>query len=259
MGIVLVCGALGLGVTSPAVAGPYGPHTGDATVSKTRVVQGQTVRVGGDSFCPNTPVKVTVAQGGDTYIRKTIQSDRHGDASTTVRLTEVGRDTITLSGCYDRGGRQVLSATVRVVPHHGHKLRVSDSSVNKGDRVQVSGTNFCDNSRVNVKVYDDGRLYKENTIRADRRGDAETSIRLTRAGETTITFTGCDEEGGRLIESATVRVRDRHSFRSAPVAYAGEMAGRVPPAGYAGTGLALVLLLAFGANHLMFARRRRSS
>lgn len=245
------------GLVTPAVAEPYGPHTGSATVSQTQVEQGDSVQISGDQFCRRTTVEVSVSQGGDTYITGTIRANRRGVASTVVTLTELGVNQLQLTGCWKGGGDQVLSAEVNVVGHTA-ALEVSDDTVNRGDRVHVSGSGFCRRTDVVVRVFDEGDLYQVKTIRSDRRGNAETSVRLTRAGSNTITFEGCSRGGGVILESATVRVRNHHSFRSAPVAYAGDLAGSLSPAGstLAGGGLLLVL---FGAVQVLVARRRRSS
>ena len=261
LGVILLAISTSVGIVAPAVAAPYGPHTGDATVSKTRVVQGHFVRVSGDGFCPNAAVHVTVSQGGDTYITKTIHANRRGVASTSVRLTELGLNHLKLTGCYAvagaNNGTQVLSATVRVVPH-STSLHVSDHTVNKGDRVDVSGSGFCNNTGVQVLVYDDGERYQAKMITSDQQGKAATSTKLTRAGRTTITFQGCHEGGGDVLESASVRVRNQRSFRASPMAYAGDLAGSLSPARSAMAGGGLLLAL-FGVAQVMFARRHRSS
>ena len=123
--------------------------------------------------------------------------------------------------------------------------------------MDVWGNGFCRSANVKVRVYDDGHRYQAKMIKANRKGKASTSIKLKRAGRSTITFQGCAKGGGEVLKSTTVKVRKAHSFRSSPMAYAGDMAGSVSPAGYALGGGALVLL--FGAAQLMIARRRRSS
>ena len=266
LGVILLVAASSMGVVGPAVAKthhdhhhhhhPYGPHNGDATVSRTRVVQGDSVRISGDGFCSNASVVLTVSQGGDTYITETIQANRHGVASTSVTLTELGPNHLQLAGCRSRGGTQVLSAQVQVVPHTA-SLHVSRHTVNKGDQVEVSGSGFCTSTPVSVQVYNDGQAYQSESITSDGGGQAETSITLTRPGRTTITFQGCRSGGGDVLESATVQVRHGHSFRSSPVAYAGDLAGGVPPAGYGVLGAGLLLVL-FGAAQVIFVRRQRS-
>ena len=124
--------------------------------------------------------------------------------------------------------------------------------------MDVSGSGFCKNTEVLVRVYDDGHQYQAKSIQSDRHGKAATSIRLTRAGRTTITFQGCRRAGGDLLESATVRVRNAHSFNSSPMAYAGDLAGSLSPGRFALGGGGLLLVL-FGAAQVMFARRHRSS
>lgn len=257
LGVILLVTAGSIGVVGPAVAAPYGPHTGAATVSHTRIVQDHSVQVSGDGFCARASVHVTVSQGGDTYISKTIHAHASGVAATSVTLTELGVNHLKLTGCWTGGGNQVLSAEVNVVPHSG-PLHVSDKTVNKGDRVTVTGWGFCKNTKVLVRVYDDGNRYQAKAIHADRHGKAETSVKLTRAGHTTITFQGCRKAGGDVLKSASVRVRNHHSFRSSPVAYAGDLAGNVSPARASLLGGGLLLVL-FGAAQVMFARRHRSS
>jgi hypothetical protein len=256
LGVILLAVATSVGLVAPAVATPYGPHTGDATTSQTRVVQGHSVQVSGDGFCPDTPVVVTVSQGSDTYITKTIQADSSGVAATSVTLTEIGRNHIKLTGCHPAGGTLVLSAAVQVLPHQA-SLHASEKKVHKGDTVDVRGRGFCKHTKVKVRVYDDGKRYQAKSIRADRHGKAATSIKLTRAGRNTITLEGCRKAGGQLLRSATVKVRKGHSFRSSPAAYMGDLAGSVQPTAYVVAGGSLLLLL--GATQLMFARRRRSS
>jgi hypothetical protein len=260
LGVILLALFTSVGLVGPAVAAAYGPHTGSATVSKTRVVQGSTVRVSGAHFCPNAAVTVTVTQNRHTYINRTIHANGSGVASTTVRLTRLGLNHLKLSGCYAvtgaNNGHQDLSAAVQVVPHGG-KLHVSDHTVNKGDTVSVSGTRFCRNAHVKVRVYDDGRRYQAKMIRANSSGKAATKIKLTRKGRTTITFQACRKPGGTALKSATVKVRKGHSFRSSPAAYMGDLAGSVQPTSYALAGGSLLLLV--GTTQLMLARRRRSS
>jgi hypothetical protein len=256
LGVILLAVFTSVGLVAPAVATPYGPHAGDATTSQTRVVQGHSVAVSGDGFCPDAVVTVTVSQGSDTYITTTIQADSTGVAATTVTLTEIGRNHIKLTGCHPEGGLLVLSAAVQVLPHQA-SLHASDKTVHKGDTVSVRGRGFCNRTKVKVRVYDDGRLYKGKAIRADRHGKAATSVKLTRAGRSTITLQGCRKAGGELLRSTTVKVRRGHSFRSSPAAYLGDMTGNAQPTSYALAGGSLLILLL--ASQLMLVRRRRSS
>jgi hypothetical protein len=256
LGVILLAVATSVGLVAPAAAVPYGPHTGDATTSQTRIVQGHYVAVSGDGFCPDTPVVVTVSRGSATYIRKTIQADSGGVASTSVTLTQIGRNHIKLTGCHPGGGTLTLSAAVQVLPHQA-SLHASDKKVHKGDTVGVRGRGFCKHTKVKVQVYDDGRLYQGKAIHANKHGKAATSVKLTRAGRNTITLAGCRRAGGELLLSTTVKVRKGHSFRSSPAAYMGDLAGSVRPTSYALAGGSLLLLL--GTTQLMLARRRRSS
>jgi len=259
LGVTFLAIATSVSLVAPAAAAPYGPHTDSATVSTTRIVQGQSVTVSGDLFCPGTAVAVTVKQSNRTYISKTIHANSGGVASTTVILTRVGLNHITLSGCYSGGGgptTQVLTAAVHVVPHGG-KVHVSDHKVNKGDTVKVSAKGFCKKAKVKVRVYDDGHRYQAKMIKANKHGKAATSVKLTRKGRTTITLEGCRKAGGTQVKSVTVKVRKAHSFSSSPAAYLGDIAGKPQPAALVVAGGALLLLL--GAGQLMFARRRRSS
>jgi hypothetical protein len=256
LGVILLVAASSMGVIGPAVAAPYGPHTGDATVNKTRVVQDSFVQLSGDGFCANADVAVAVSQGGDTYISRHVHADGAHVAATSVRLTQLGLNHLKLTGCFSAGGTQSLLAEVNVVAHAkaGH---VNDKTVNKGDRVTVSSSGFCRNAKVFVRVFDDGNRYQAKSIHASRHGNATTSVKLTRAGNSTITLQGCRKSGGDQLVSVSVRVRNVHSFRSAPVAYAGEFAGSLSPARSALGGGGLLLLL-FGAAQLMVARRHRS-
>jgi hypothetical protein len=259
LGVILLAVFTSVGLVAPAVAAPYGPHTGSATVSKTRVVQGSTVRVSGAHFCANKLVRVTVTQNRNTYINRTFRANGSGVASTTVRLTRLGTNHLKLSGCYagpNSNGHQDLSAAVQVVPHGG-SLHVSDNTVNKGDTVSVSGKGFCPRANVKVRVYDDGHRYQAKMIKANGNGKAATTVKLTRKGRTTITFQACRKGGGDVLKSATVKVRKGNSFRSSPAAYMGDLAGSVQPTSYALAGGSLLLLL--GTTQLMLARRRRSS
>ena len=249
------------GLAGPASAKPYGPRTGAATVNKTVVQQGGYVRVSGDGFCANTVVRVTVTVEGKRYVSKSmIYSNGSGVASTRVRLTELGTNIISLSGCRAAGGRQVLSASVRVV----HRVwqgdaRVDDDSVRKGDSVTVRGAGFCYDSRVVLKVYDDGQRYERGVDRAyvyDNRRHGAT-LKLTRVGRTTITLSGCRGKGGRQILSTTVRVRAAKSFTASPTAFASDMASRVPAVGYAATAGGLLVL--FLGVQVALSRRRRTS
>jgi hypothetical protein len=256
LGVILLAIFTSLGLVAPAVAVPYGPHTGDATTSQTRIVQGHSVTVSGDGFCPDTPVVVTVTRDGATYIRKTIQANSSGVASTSVTLTRIGLNHIKLTGCHPAGGTLVLTAAVQVLPHQA-SLHASDHKVHKGATVDFWGRGFCRHASVKVRVYDDGRLYKGKRIRAHLHGMAATSIKLTRAGHSRVTFQGCRKAGGNLLMGTTVRVRRGNSFSSSPAAYMGDLAGSVRPTSYALAGGSLLLLL--GATQLMFIRRRRSS
>lgn len=260
VGVILLAAATSVGLVAPAVAAPYGPHTGSATVSKTRVVQGHLVTVSGDHFCHGAAVKVTVTENRNTYRSKTIHANSHEVASTTVKLTHLGLNHLKLVGCYAVSGpnnrKQELTAAVNVVPHGG-KLHVSDHKVNKGDTVSVSGKRFCKNANVKVRVYDDGHRYQAKMIKANSSGRAATTVKLTRKGHTTITFQACRKAGGNALKSATVKVRKHHSFLSSPAAYLGDKARSAQSAAFVVAGGALLLL--FGAAQLMFARRRRSS
>jgi hypothetical protein len=256
LGVILLAVATSVGLVAPAVATPYGPHPGDATVSDTRVVQGDSVHVSGDGFCPGAVVQVTVSQGSHTYITTTIHADGGGVASASVTLTEIGRNRIRLTGCFPDGGTQVLAAEVQVLPHRA-SLHASDHQASVGDTVKVWARGFCRHAKVKVRVYDDGRRYQDKTIRAGSQGKAATSVKLTHAGRTTITFQGCRKAGGEALTSTTVKVRNGHGFRSSPAAYVGDMAASIQPGAYALAGGGLMLL--FGAAQVMFARRRRSS
>jgi hypothetical protein len=256
LGVILLAVATSVALVAPAAADPYGPHTGDATTSQTRIVQGQSVAVSGDGFCADTPVVVSVTADGSTYIRKTIQANGSGVASTSVTLTRIGLNHITLTGCHPAGGTLVLSAAVQVLPHQA-SLRASDHNVHKGATVDFWDRGFCRHASVKVRVYDDGRLYKGKRIRANSHGRAATSIKLTRAGDSRVTFQGCRKAGGNLLLGTKVRVRTATSFSSSPTAYMGDLAGSVRPTSYALAGGSVLLLL--GATQLMFARRRRSS
>jgi hypothetical protein len=258
LGVIALVVAGSVGLVGPAVAAdPYGPHTGDATVNKTRVIQDHTASVSGDGFCAGTAVAVAVSQGGDTYITRTIQADAAGVASTSVTLSQIGLNHLTLTGCLAAGGTQVLSAEVTVV-RHSRQGNVSDDSVRKGDTVSVSAGGFCRKAKVLVRVYDDGDLYQARSFKATKAGRAATSFKLTRAGHTTITLQGCREAGGDQLVTLNVRVRNQHSFRSSPVAAAGDFAASLSPARYGVFGGGLLLVLS-GAVQVMFARRHRSS
>ena len=100
LSVFLLAVATSVGMVAPAVAAPYGPHTGSATVSKTRVVQGNSVVVRGDQFCAGDPVLLTVTQNRNTYIRRTIHANSSGVASTRVTLTRLGLNHLKLTGCY---------------------------------------------------------------------------------------------------------------------------------------------------------------
>jgi hypothetical protein len=240
----------------PAVAAPYGPHTGAAAVSRTKAVQGQSVTVSGDGFCADSVVSVTVAKGSHVLARASVTASHTGAASSSVTLTTLGRTTLTLRGCFQPGVRdQVLTASVVVVPHSG-AAQVSEDRVAKGDRVRVSANGFCRRATVRVNVADDGRGYQTKRIRANRSGAATTTIALTRVGRSTITLAGCRKGGGTLVKTVSVRVAKGSSLRASTAAYAGDVAGRVSPVGFAAVAGVLAL---FGAAQLTFVRRRRSS
>lgn len=207
LGITLLATATSVALVGTASAAPYGPHTGSASVSRTRVVQDQSVTVSGDGFCASTAVKVRVTQGSKRLISRTITSSSSGVARTTQRLTKLGSNLITLSGCFPAGGTQVLSARVNVVPHSG-ALRADDHKVDRGDRVKVRAAGFCRSSAVLVRVYDDGHRYQSRTIRADRRGAASTSVQLTRSGRSMISLQGCRSKGGTALMTTEVTVRN---------------------------------------------------
>ena len=86
-----------------------------------------------------------------------------------MRLTEIGRNHLRLTGCFPGGGNQALSAEVQVLPHSA-SLHASEEEVNKGDRVHVSGAGFCRTTRVLVRVYDDGHRYITRSIKSNRHG-----------------------------------------------------------------------------------------
>lgn len=247
--------ATSVALVGPVAADPYGPSTGSATVSKTVVKQGQYVRVSGDDFCPNSLVRFTVRAGGDRYIDKTVFSDADGDVSDRLQLTGLGDNKIRLSGCYSNGGRQVLTATVRVIPHQG-KAKVDDDKVNKGDRVTVSGGGFCARTDVTVTVSDDGTRYQQKTVEAGRGGQAERTVRLTRAGDTRITLDGCSARGFTQSLTASVKVRSAKTFRGSPAAYAQDVATQVPVTAYAVAGAGLLAL--FVGVQVAVTRRRRA-
>jgi hypothetical protein len=256
LGVLLLVAGTSLGLVGPAVAAPYGPHTGSATVSATRVVQGHEVRLRGDGFCPDALVNLTVQQGAHVATR-TIRANHAGSVAESVRLTVLGSNTLQLQGCFPPApSEQLLSAKVVVVPHTG-AARVSDHKVSKGHRVTVSTAGFCRNAKVRVRIFDDGRIYNSKSIHATRSGAARTTVSLTRVGRATITLTGCNKHGGTLVRTAHVRVVNARSFRASTAAYAGDVAGSISPLGVAAAGGGLLAL--FVMAQVTFARRRRSS
>ena len=258
LGVLMLVVATSAALVGPASADtkPYGPKPGSITVSKTVVTQGHTVHVRADGFCANATVQVTVT-AGDSTTTFSETTGKHGVVTTDIRLTHLGTNTITISGCRMGGGRQTLTATVKVVPHRG-KAHVSHSKVHKGDRVRVAASVFCPRARVIVKVLDDGREYKRLTLHSDRHGRVSTMVRLTRAGRTTLIMQGCRAKGGTQAYSATVKVSKRtsHSFSASPVAFVGAAASGAPAAAYAGLAGGLLVLFLFG--QLLVGRRRRS-
>jgi hypothetical protein len=257
LGVLLLVVGTSLGLIGPAVAAPYGPNTGSATVSRTKVVQGHEVTVRGNGFCAASVVTITVKKGSHIVSTQVTQASRAGSASDSVRLTVLGRNTLELRGCFKAGVRdQVLAASVVVVPHTG-AARVSDDKVSRGDRVTVRAVGFCRNAKVRVRVMDDGRIYDSKSIHATRSGAARTSVALTRAGRATITLSGCSKSGGTLISTAHVKVVNGKSFRASSSAYAGDVAGRFSPVGLFAVGGGLLVF--FITAQVMIARRRRSS
>jgi len=237
-----------------AAAGPYGPHAGSARVNKTIVEQGGSVTVSGDGFCRNARVKVTVSVDGHRYITKRVRADGDGDVSATLTLTTLGSNTIRLSGCRRAGGTQSLFAYVRVIPHQGIAT-VSDAKVDKGDRVTVSGTKFCPNTDVVLRVYDDGARYKTLTIESTGSGKASTSVRLARAGFTRLSLVGCRKAGGTQALSAPVKVRSSTSFHASPTAVVDSL-----QPGRAGAQYVWLagIIVALGLGQLTLARLKRS-
>src|SRR3954447_23604402 len=86
-----------VGLAGPAAA-TYGPESDSAVVSATTVAPGGAVTVRGSDFLPGSVVTVTVRQGGEVYLTQKVRADSHGDVSVTLALTEVGANTITLTG-----------------------------------------------------------------------------------------------------------------------------------------------------------------
>ena len=122
---------VGLGMASPALATGYGPESGSAKVSKTRVQAGGFVTVSGDRFCAGTRVILTVSRSGKVYITKTLRANSRGKVSTRVKLTKSGTNTIKLTGRQgDCTGSRVLNARVRVLgSSHGANAGVSGSAL----------------------------------------------------------------------------------------------------------------------------------
>lgn len=259
LGVIVTVIATSAALVAPAAATAYGPKPGSITVSKTVVTQGRTVAVTADGFCSSARVSVTVTSHGLTK-RFTKASNSKGVVSTNVRLNWLGANRITVGGCRAGGGRQSLSATVRVVLHQG-KAHVDDDSVTKGDRVKVWASGFCRQRPVTVRVLDDGNEYKRVATRSNGTGRAGATVKLTRAGWTTVILTGCRANSSRDFKQApTVSIRVRNatskSFTASPAAYVRDAASGVPAAAYAGlAGGVLVLLL---GGQLVAGRRRRS-
>ncbi|MGH3990257.1 MAG: hypothetical protein ACRDV1_15065 [Actinomycetes bacterium] len=235
---VIAVSSVGL-VAAPAVAGPYGPHTGSLTVSKTSIKQGESVRASGDRFCSNARVTVTVTEDGSTYIRKTIRAGSAGRASTTLRLTHLGSNIIKFSGCRKGGGTQVLSAKVRVSPYYGSAY-VNDSRVNQGQSVKVWAYKFCRNASVKVTTYDDGRAYKSKTIRANGDGKATTWVKMSRAGQAMIAMSGCHRGGGTQVKKVNVWVRASGTTGSGNATVGGSSTGTGSDNASAGSGIASI-------------------
>jgi hypothetical protein len=250
--LLLVVG-ISVGLVGPAAADPYGPATGSASVSRTEVKQGQVVNVRGDGFCPGSTATVTVTADGDRYIRKEIIANRKGIASTRLSLTRLGQNVIELEGCRQGGGRQVLSATVRVKPWPG-RAHAEGRTVSKGEKITVGGAGFCRKAPVVVTVLDDGKRYKRTTVRSNRAGEVQASVRLTRAGRTTIVMKGCRDEGWTQKLRTTVRVTKAGSASMSPTSVVRQAAANTP--GGAPTVGVAALLVAFLAGQLVFARRR---
>jgi hypothetical protein len=90
------------------------PHGGKVHVSDHTVNKGDTVTVSAKGFCKKASVKVRVYDDGHRYQAKLIKANKHGKATTSVKLTRKGRTTITLEGCRKAGGTQLKSVTVKV-------------------------------------------------------------------------------------------------------------------------------------------------
>jgi hypothetical protein len=255
-------------VTSAALVVPasadhtYAPPGGAIQVSKTVVTQGQSVDVRATGFCANRRVRVTVtSKNHESTFRES--ADSKGVVDTTIRLTNLGRNTITITGCQKGGGTQSLSAHVRVVAHKG-RGHVNDSNVHKGDWVRFSARGFCysHHHKITPKLLDDGVAYQRSkadtvAIRSDSRGRVSTRVKLNRVGTTTLILTGCRHKGGTQSPSVSIRVRKAtsQSFAGSSAAYVGNVATGVPAAAYAGLGGLLAL---FVGGQVLIGRRRRS-
>jgi hypothetical protein len=257
LGVIMLVIATSAAMVAPAAAaGPYGPKPGAITVSKTLVTQGKSVVVRADGYRANVSVKVSVSSTGhrSTF---TEGSNGGGVVATRIKLTNLGSNTISISGADAVTGTQSLRTKVRVVRYHGN-AHADDQSVTKGERVKVWSTGFCKSRSVTVRVLDDGNEYKRIMVRSDRKGHAGTTVKLTRAGTTTLILSGCRAKGFQQAHAVNIRVRNAtsKSFTASPSAYVGDVASGASPAAYAG--LAGGLLVLFAAGQLVLGRRRRS-
>jgi hypothetical protein len=121
----------------------YPPSIGSLSVSATVVTAGDTVRVWGDGYAPNTVVvfsgRVVLPITTSTQQRRrpadcratgrlcVVRADWSGRISATIRLTRPGTTAIVASGTDPRGAARVLSAVVLVLSRsHRHELAAVD-------------------------------------------------------------------------------------------------------------------------------------
>jgi LPXTG-motif cell wall-anchored protein len=148
-------------------------------------------------------------------------------------------------------------------PLQAPKLTVSATSINAGDTVTVTGTGLLAGSNATVTWTGAGALgaagrvpgmaaggFRMGTraLTADSNGVVTTGVRLTSAGDHTITLAGTAADGSPVSLSTTVTVN------AAPAPSSALPHTGAPLLTYTGVGLALVLL---GALVVMVVRKRR--
>ncbi|HEX5017706.1 MAG TPA: LPXTG cell wall anchor domain-containing protein [Actinomycetes bacterium] len=141
MAVVAAAAVLALPMGLPAQAEPdYPPSFYKISAEAFNAKVGQSLKFTAQTFKSGSTVAVDVSVGDDAVSSKSATANSKGVASTSVKFTTVGVNTVTMSGTSDQGDPLSLSADVTVTAAgDGDTTPVSDDNSGSGSDDSTSG------------------------------------------------------------------------------------------------------------------------